>query len=176
MSRDSVLNPDVLIDSLVDVIDELRGDLHPQFGVRPFRVYTVLRQWNGQSVGDEGGFVDTIVELTPQPRVRQWDGYKWVLLAGGTHEDGKIRLTEVSLAYTYDELAPSGLNFDTEQFLRNRQFFYVLADAYGQNSEKRYLRVSKPPFPDREKDIGWVVELMDMNLERGTEPDLSGAN
>jgi hypothetical protein len=174
MIRDATLDPNNLIDSLVDVIDDLRGSLHPQFGVRPFRVYTVLRQWTGGMVG-AGDFIDTIVELTPQPRVHQWDGYKWVLLAAGTHEDGKIRLTEVSLRYTYSEIAPSDMQFDSEKFLRNRQFFYVLADAYGQQSKSRYLRVSKPPFPDREKDIGWVVDLMDMNIERGKDPDLSQA-
>lgn len=174
MSRNSVLDPNVLIDDLVGVIDELRGDLHPQFGVRPFRAYTVFRQWTGSMVGD-GDFSDAILEISPQPRVLQWNGYKWVLLAGGTHEDGSIRLTEVSLAYAYAELAPSGVSFDSETFLRNRQFFYVLTDAYGQASEPRYLRVSKPPFPDREKDMGWVIDLMDMNIERGKEPDLEKA-
>lgn len=165
MAGSATLDSDVLIDDLVPVIDELRADLHPQFGVRPFRCFVVTRRWDGQQVG-EGSYKDTIIELTPQPRVLQWDGYKWVLLAQGTHEDGRIRMTEVSLTYTYAQIVQLNLQ-------PNEQFFYVLTDAYGQASERRYLRPARPPFPDREKDMGWVIEAMDFNLPDDSEPDLS---
>lgn len=164
MPGSATLDPDVLIDDLVEVIDELRGDLHPQFGVRPFRVFVVTRSWTGLMLG-EGSYSDSSIEITPQPRVLQWDGYKWALLAQGFHEDGVIRLVEVSLSYLYADLAPANLR-------PNQQFFYVLVDAYGQQSERRTLRSYRPPYPDREKDIGWVVDLMDFNLSSDEMPDL----
>ena len=167
MSGTATLNHDILVDDLVEDIDELRADLNGSFGVRAFRCYSVLRSWAGQQVGEDD-YTDVVTEITPQPRVRQWDGYKWVLLAAGVHEDGVIRLTEVSLTYTFAELAPP------DTLRPNLQFFYVLVDAYGQSNDPRVLRVAKPPFPDREKDIGWVLDLMDMNLEVGQFPVIPG--
>jgi len=155
-----------LIDQLLPMIDSLRGTLHPMFGVRAFRVYTVLRTWAGQMVGD-GDFTDVVTELTPQPRIEQWDGYKWVLMPSGVHEDGLIRMTEVSLTYTHAELTGA---LDAGQ--RNQQFFFRLVDAYGQANEDRILRHSRPPFVDREKTMGWICWLMDMNVEDGTIPEI----
>lgn len=156
-----------LVDDLVADIDELRGELHADFGVRPFRVYTVLRSWTGEQEG-EGSHFDVISEITPQPRVGFWDGYKFALTPLGTHEDGEVQISEVSLTYTYDELSGGTLGL-------NQQWFYVLVDAHGQGCPDRYLRINRPPFPDREKNIGWEVRLMDMNLPRDTAPLLPGA-
>lgn len=155
-----------LIDELLPMIDELRGDLHPMFGVRPFRVFAVTRTWAGQMVG-EGDYTDQVVEILPQPKVEQWDGYKWALLATGVHEEGLIRLTEVSLTYTHAELTGA---LETDQ--RNQQFFFRLTDDYGQANEDRILRHSRPPFPDREKTMGWVCWLTDMDIPDGSTPEI----
>jgi hypothetical protein len=164
MSGNASLDPANLIDSLVGVIDDLRGDLNAAFGTRPFRCFTVMRSWTGQEQG-EGDYSDVVNELIPAPRVRFWDGYKWVMTPLGTHEDGTIRIDEVSLTYTYDDLSPQGLRL-------NQQFFYVLAEANGQGQANRYLKQSKPPFVDREKTIGWICDLMDCNGPAQNIPEL----
>ena len=159
MSGTAILG-DNLIDDLMPDVDDLRGDLNADFGTRPFDCQTVLRTWLGDSgMEGDGDFRDVITTITPAPRVEQWDGYKWVLLAAGVHEDGIIRVSEVSLTYTWAELTGGTLE-------KNQQFFYRLVDAHGQGQEDRILRQSKPPFVDREKTIGWILWLMDMNISR----------
>lgn len=153
MAGSATLNPEVLVDDLVDVIDELRGDLHPSFGVRPYKLSTVLRTWSGVEQG-EGDYQDVVTEISPQPRVFSWNGYHWVETAVGIHEDGDIRVTEVSLTYTFDELTGGRLN-------RNQQFFMRIEEANGQGSRVRTLRNKTIPYVDREKDMGWVLVLSD---------------
>jgi hypothetical protein len=155
---------DNLIDDWVADVDELRGDLNADFGTRPFQVFTVLRSWTGLIEG-EGDYADVVTEITPAPLVQFCNGYHWVMTPLGTHEDGEFRLVEVSLSYTFDELSPTGLR-------ENQQFFLVLHEAHGQGSPDRYVRNAKPPFEDREKTIGWIMTVMDMNIPNAQQPVL----
>jgi hypothetical protein len=159
---------DNLIDDLVEDVDTLRGDLNADFGTRPFRCFTVLRSWTGEQQG-EGDFSDVVNEILPAPRVTYWDtyfsAYTSVMTPLGVHEDGNIKLDEISLTYTYDELSPHGLRL-------NQQFFFVLREIHGQNAEPRFLKQRKPPFADREKSMGWLVILMDWNLPSNAHPEL----
>lgn len=154
MGGSAILDDDVLVDSLVvDVIDGLRADLHPQFGVRPYRVYTVKRAWQGEEIGD-GAYSDVVTEIEPQPRVWQWDGYKFVLAVHGLDERGEVKITEVSLSYTHDELTGGTL-------APNEQWLICIGEAHGQGQPSRYYTLSRPPFVDREKDMGWVLWMKD---------------
>ena len=164
MPGSATLNTDRLVDDLVETIDELRGDLHPDFGVRQFRVFAVTRTWAGSLVG-EGDYTDQVAEILPQPKLEQWDGYKWVLLSTGINEDGQVRMSEISLTYTQAELT-GGIDQDE----RNQQFFFYLVDAYGQGLTPRCLKHAKPPMPDREKSMGWICWLMNINIPSGTDP------
>lgn len=156
----AVLSDATLVDSLVaDVIDGLRDSLHPDFGVRAFRVYRVVRTWTGQRVG-EGSFTDEALELRPQPRVRVWTGLRMELAACGVAELGEIELSEVSLTYTADQLAGGVLG-------RNAQLFYGLAEAHGQGQRRRLFSVSRPPFVDREETMGWRMWLVAANGDLG---------
>ena len=152
MPGSATLDPDVLIDDLVtDVIDGLRGDLHPQFGIRAYRLFTVQRVFASGRVG-QGSFVDTEVEIDPQPVVDQWDGFRYQLANCGLDELGEIRVREVSLSYTYGELTGRPLAAGTQWLLR-------LAEAHGQENPSRFFIHNRPPFVDREKDMGWVLWL-----------------
>jgi hypothetical protein len=157
MAGSAILDPDVLVDSLVvDVIDGLRGDLHPAFGVRAYRIFTVSRQWTGRAAG-EGTYTDTEVELLPQPLVEPWEGVgsglQLDLKTCGMDEIGQITLREVSLTYTEAELrGPNNL-------ARNQQWFLKLTDAHGQGTEQKYFIHGKPPYVDRVKDMGWILWL-----------------
>jgi hypothetical protein len=156
MAGSATLNPEVLVDGLVPVIDSLRGELHPAFGVRAYRGFCVKRSWSGRIQG-EGTLTDTTTELLPQPRVEVWSGLRYELAAAGLSEMGQIRLSEISLTYTMAELSGGALT-------PTQQFFYRLEDAHGQGSPARYFQETQPPFVDREKDMGWVVFLRSIEL------------
>lgn len=150
MGGSAVLSPDVLVDSLVtDVIDGLREDLHPQFGVRPYRTYTVRRTWSGSIVG-EGTATDVAVELRPQPRVQEKT--TWEPGPNGMVRVGEFLLTEVSLSYTYAELTGGAV-------AANAQWLIRIDEAHGQGNPSRYFTIARPPAVDREKDMGWVLAL-----------------
>jgi hypothetical protein len=152
MAGTAILDPNVLVDGLVaDVIDGLREDLHPQFGVRAYRVFTVLRTWSGAYVGD-GDPTEVVAELRPQPLVHTWDGLRWGLEACGLNEMGEIKLTEVSLTYTEAELAGGAL-------AANQQWLIRVTEAHGQASSTRNFVHVRPPYVDRIRDMGWVLWL-----------------
>lgn len=155
----AVLDDDVLVDSLVaDVIDGLREDLHPQFGVRAYRMYRVVRTWAGALVGEGSGdilipdFVDDAHELRPQPLVTVWDGLRYVQAVCGIEELGEIKLTEISLTYTEAQLTGQPL-------AANQELLIALGDAHGQGSSWHYFRHARPPYIDRVKDMAWVAVL-----------------
>jgi hypothetical protein len=149
---DATLNPSVLVDSLIpDVIDGLREDLHPTFGVRAYRVYRVVRTWSGRNAG-EGVSSDDAGELRPQPRVAMWNGLKYVQAQCGIRELGDVMLTEVSLTYSEGQLTGQPL-------ARNVEIFYAIGEANGQASALRLWMLTAPPFIDRERDMGWVLHL-----------------
>jgi len=152
----AILDPNVLVDGLVEeVIDGLRRDLHPQFGVRAYDVFTVARTWSGQGQG-EGRATDVEVLLDPQPKVNIWErqnGRRYELDKCGLDEAGEIMLTEVSLTYTQAELDGGGA------LSRNQEFFLKLTEAHGQASRTAYFIHTKVPYVDREKDMGWVLWL-----------------
>jgi len=148
----ATLDSTVLVDSLVpDVIDGLREQLHPVFGVRAYRVYRVIRSWSGGEIG-EGEMTDVAGELRPQPRVKIWDGLKFVQAVCGIRELGDVKLTEVSLTYSDADLTGQPLEAHQEMFL-------ALGEAHGQASPLRLWAHTQPPFIDREVDMGWVLHL-----------------
>lgn len=161
MGGTAVLDDDVLVDSLVaDVIDELRGELHADFGVRAYRCFFVRRTYTGRSIG-EGKFTDVAVEMTPSPKVDVWTGRKYDLVACGLNESGDIRLTEVSLSYTYDEITGGALG-------ANQQWFLRLDEAHGQGQPSTYWVPSKAPFVDRIETLGWIVWLRKLDIAGAT--------
>jgi hypothetical protein len=152
LAGDAALDNEVLVDSLVaDVIDGLREELHPQFGVRAYRLYRVIRTWSGAIAG-EGTFADLAHELRPQPLVSVWDGMRYVQAACGLEQLGDVKLTEVSLTYTFDQLTGRPL-------AANKEVFIALGEAHGQGQPTTLYTHARPPFVDRMKNMGWDVLL-----------------
>ncbi len=144
-----------LVDSLLGMVDDLRGSLNPDMGVRQWRVYVVRRAWDGGRVGD-GAYVDTETELLPQPLVTDYNLF-YSLIGAGLVEEGNIVLTEVSLTYTEDELQPAPA--------AGEEIMYVLRDAHGQSIAPRYFVIMAPPQPDRTNTIGWIVRLKHVQMD-----------
>lgn len=153
MPGSAILDPNVLVDDLVpDVIDGLRGDLHPQFGIRAYRVFTLARQWSSGVIG-KGSPTDTVTEILPQPLIEVRGSLRFELKDCGVDELGEIKLREVSLSYTEAELVgpkppPKGL-----------QWFIRITEAHGQATRDKDFIHTRPPHVDREKDMGWILSL-----------------
>jgi hypothetical protein len=144
-----------LVDSLLEVVDDLRDGLHTDMGVRQWRVYTRRRTWSGPRRG-EGAKTDVDIQIEPQPFV-SYD-LRYELDAAGIDERGEVTLTEVSLTYTEAELTGRPL-------LDNEEWYFILRDAHGQEMADRWFVVAAPPSPDRVSTIGWVVRLRRVDVE-----------
>jgi len=142
-----------IIDRLVPVIDRIRGTIHPKAGDRQWNVTVVRRTWPSGKRGDSSGGPPTTVELLldPQPRV-QFNDVEYEMKAQGRAEEGTCVVSEISLKYSEDQLAPQNLAAGVE-------FYYKLTDAMGQNIPARHYVPAKPPAPDREMNMGWEVLL-----------------
>ncbi len=156
--RSAVLG-DNLVDSLVDdVVDGLRDELHPEFGVRAYKLEIVTRTWPSGTEG-VGQMVETAHEVYPQPLVKIWDGYRFTQKPCGIDDIGVIQLTEVSLKYTEADIIGDGA--DATQSL------WRLSDAHGQLTSSKYFVVDGSPYIDRIQDIGWVVRLRAAGASNG---------
>jgi len=147
---------DNLLDDLLPVVDDLRGDLLPQFGIRQYTVKIVRKIWDGPERGD-GNFRLEKLELSPQPMVdmRNYsaDGLRYGLIPQGRTDEGLIKVTELSLAaYQEDDLTGGKLPANVE-------LYWEITDAQGQGVEPRFFVPAGPPIADREKTLGWVVFL-----------------
>lgn len=154
MAGSATLDPDQLVDGLVADIDDLRG-LADEFGTRPYRLFAVTRSWDGDDVG-EGDSHDDLVELTPPPKVEPFLELGYKLQPCGIDEAGVVRLTEVSLSNTLQDLVgyPPGGALDG-----GVERVFLLRENYGQAQPDRVFYLDRAPAPDREKTIGWVLWL-----------------
>jgi hypothetical protein len=151
MPGSAVLGDNLIDSDLLDCLDEIRGEINPEIGLRQYRVYSVLRSWSGGERG-AGTFTEVETELTPQPLVESFvDSMGGKLMSAGLDEAGLVRLREVSLTYTAAEIKGGTLE-------PHEQWLIRLKDAYGQGEPTRDF-VVKGLYPDRLKDIGWVVSL-----------------
>ena len=145
-----------ILDTLIPVLDQVRGIVNPLVGNRQWTVTVVRRTWNGRKGDLIAGFTLSETVLSPQPLVEfQGDdkGVGYEMKGAGREEEGICRISEVSLAYSEDQLAPVSL-------AGNVEFYYRLTDAYGQNVQPRHYVPAGPPAPDRIKSIGWVITLV----------------
>lgn len=148
---------DNIIDSLVTLIDEIRGDIHDIVGDRQYRVFTVTSVWPSGRRGDDSGGppTETTTEILPKPKLsfsNNQGALNYELKPSGKTDNGNLTLSEISFTYTEEELSPKNLPADTD-------FYYKLIDNLGQEITTRYFVPTMPPRPDREKEIGWNIEL-----------------
>jgi hypothetical protein len=148
---------DTLAQELVPVADELR-DLRVQFGLRPYMVHVVRTRWSGgrRGVGQEVVVSDTAI--LPTPLISDLTGLGLTVTPAALDEVGQITLSEVSGAYTEDQLL--GWSDAGERPGPDEQVFYeveFLLPGGGPGERRRFSTRSAPYYQaDR---FQWVMTL-----------------
>lgn len=110
--RDGSLHPNrmpgsSLAESLGDVVDDAR-QLLTDFGLRPYRVFSVVVKWSGGEVGRGHAELVRETEILPTPKMgAEQTGISTLenrMTSGGTSERGTVRMTGVSPRYTEDDI------------------------------------------------------------------------
>ncbi len=157
------MDPDILVDDLTELVDDLRGDLNTEFGTRAYRVYTVARVWDEGAIG-MGVSTETETELTPQPVVKPYvDSLGYSLEPCGLDEAGFVRVEEISLTYTQEELTgkPVDTNGAEGSTVEGTQWIIRIREAHGQLQSYKDFKLQSPPYPDRlPKTFGWILKLI----------------
>jgi hypothetical protein len=98
-----------LIRKLVPTVDKLR-DLATKFGIRPYEVHVIRTRWSGgeRGVGEE--YIVQDVMILPTPKVSDLTGLNIQIESIGSIEAGSLRITQISMAYTEDQLSGKDSN------------------------------------------------------------------
>lgn len=151
MPGSATLDPNVLVDSLVTIIDDIRSNVADPLGCYHFGVSLVTVVPTTRRAGDPSEKTITEVALTPKPKVHPYE-FNNKLEGCGIDEWGLVKVDEISLTYTETELTgrdkPEGA-----------EFFWKLTEAHGQGVVARYYTVDRPPFPTRGCCSGWQIVL-----------------
>jgi hypothetical protein len=160
-----------LVQRFVRVADNLR-QLNTQFGARPYRTFLVWTKWSGGARGQGDEQVLLELELLPTPKVMSMDGVAFSIFHAGTLPVGSVKLTEVSMAYTNDQLTGHlvpGLGH-VDQIPSPYDFFYeVREDGRGDNPPQRLkFRLLNFPTMDAE-NVQWTLMLERVSEDRGRD-------
>lgn len=163
-----------LVESLGDIVDEAR-QLNTDFGLRPYRVFSIVVEWSGGEVGKGAPTVIRETEFLPTPLVQMGSsrgigGVDTRMTEGGLSERGMVVMTEVSPRLTEDDiqalfhLQPVPQNLDA--------FIEIRMDARDGATTRRRFAVQG--VPDRRADkFDWRVKLrrQNQNEHRNTSVD-----
>lgn len=157
-----------LVEQLGPLVDELR-QLNTDFGLRPYRVFSVVVRWSGGAVGKGNPTVITDKELLPTPNVPGLHTLEDRMTEGGRSERGSILMTEVSPRYTEDEVRSL---FHVHPLLSGDDGFLELRidGRDGETIRRRFACL----VPGRRADkFDWAVRLrrQNQNEHRTTSTD-----
>ncbi len=150
------LNPGrSLVEDLGGTVDDLR-QLYTEFGLRPYRVFSVVEVWSGGESGRGDASIESEVELLPTPLVHDMKTIRGVSKAAGLDEVGGIKLTQISPRYTEDDVRTI---FHTQPLPKDRDgYLEVRVDERDGVTKRRRFTVKGTPFRDTEK-FEWSVRL-----------------
>lgn len=150
-----------LVEQLGSVADDLR-QLNTDFGLRPYRMFSVLYRWTGGEIGRGEPEVASTEEFLPTPNVVM-GGVRKEPREGGTVERGDVRVTQLSPRYTEDQIRtlfhcrPLAVGF--EGFLE-----IAVDERDGSTPRRRYVVVGVPS-----RDAGafqWTASLVRQDAAR----------
>ena len=152
-----------LAEDLGDVADDMR-QLYTDFGLRPYRVFSVIIEWTGGELYRGEPRVICEKEFLPTPYIDLRPLYSNYTEAG-ILQHGDIVMREVSPSITEDQIRE--LCFNGEPLPKNQQgFIEVTHDRRKGNMPKRRRFVVRgAPWHDAEK-FQWVVALSEEDDER----------
>lgn len=149
---DANLDPDVPLDAISSIVDDVRATVHEALGSRTYRVEIVTRRWSGDAVG-VGTAHEHVLEFKPRPLVARISRDR--LGPAGREQAGDLRLTEVSLSYSTAELQPV---VDPAM-----EVAYRVTDTAGQGQKPMFYVLAADPVSrrgDRKGDNSdWYIVL-----------------
>lgn len=159
------------VNELQETVDELR-QIATDLGVRPYRVFSVLIEWDGGAVGRGVARCVKEVEILPTPKVNETSGVQGEIRSAGLVERGSVTLSQVSGSYTEDQvrsmfmLAPLGPTAPGDGLKPGQEtFIEVRVDARDGVTERRRFVVRGMPYRKAEA-FEWRVSLMRQDMER----------
>lgn len=151
-----------LVEDLGGTVDEMR-QLYADFGLRPYRVFSVVVRWTGGATGRGDAVVESEVELLPTPRLVDMGPVRGVSTPAGRTEKGGVQLREISPRYTEDDIRTL---FHTQPLPQDRDgFLEVRVDCRDGSTTRRRFIVSGVPFRDAEK-FEWRTRLLKQDANR----------
>lgn len=152
--------------SLVEVfgptVDLLR-QLYTDFGLRPYRIFSVVVRWSGLEPGRGTPRVISELELLPTPRLIDTSGVQGVVRSGGLVERGSVRLDQISPRYTEDQVR--ALFFLEPLPATDQGWIEARIDARDGVTERRRFIVSGIPFRDAD-GFQWRANLLRQDEDR----------
>ena len=143
------------------VADRLR-QFSTRFGLRSRRVFLTWTQFTGAERGEGRERVIARIELLPTPKVADATTVMRMPFAAGVLPVGSLRVSLISVAYTYDQLTGRRIpgRSDDGPIPEPIDFFYELVeDGRGDDpAERQRFRVLGIPWRD-EGNVGWSVLL-----------------
>jgi hypothetical protein len=146
-----------LIDRLVSKIDRIRQRVNvDKVGVRRYRLFRVIRTWDGGEVGD-GLFYLNTEEITPAPEVTLGKS-RDRLVGAGRVDAGTMTATEVSLTYSESYLFPT--------LSSGQECYYRLTEMNPpQGYATTYWHLDTKPEADRAEKVSGNVQWI-LNFTR----------
>ena len=151
-----------LAEQLGPTVDSLR-QLYTDFGLRPYRVFSVVYEWSGGDVGRGTARVLSEAELLPTPSLKETSGVLSEERSAGLVERGSTRLEQVSPRYTEDEVKQLFHRLPLQP--GQQGFVEVRVDARDGQTERRRFIVRGMPYRDAGA-FQWKVSLMRQDEDR----------
>ncbi len=157
------------MEDLAGVADDLR-QLYTDFGLRPYRVVSVVVAWSGGAIGRGNASVVSERELLPTPFV-DLRPVRSVMRTGGRVEEGEATLREVSPRYTEEDIRTL---FHQHPLPRGHEgFLEVRVDARDGN-HVRHRRFTVQGVPYRKAAaFDWTVRMSRQRADRTPDGKLA---
>lgn len=158
-NRCSTLRPNEVpersyVECFGDVVDDIR-QLATDFGARPYRVFLVTVEWDGEKPGRGKQKILSEEEFLPTPNV-DLSAISYQVTAAGRTDQGVVRMYEVSPRYTEDDLhrmIGSELEDNQQTFIEVR-----LDNREGAEPIRHRLTFSGVPYYDA-TGAQWILTL-----------------
>jgi hypothetical protein len=164
-----------LANAAVVLADRLRA-IQTTLGFRPFRVYLVKAHWTGDRKGHGDLEIDSRVELTPRPQVRDLSTLSLKVQSTGRVEDGDVFVDEISARYTENELL--GRTPDLADPMQPRtarplvEFWWEIEEVRAGCPEPPIRAFTPRSVPALKRDeFMWTVTLAKREYDRGGRND-----